>query len=146
MRTFQLNELLTNSEWLLGTNIFAIFHCDAFLRRNHSSARREPIKFKMFLAFTDFCVWRDAFSDLQKRGGAGTIWQFGKSDFFQLILFNHSLYLTENTKQTQNQVCGVTRKQASTKLTWDSHNVIFSSLAYNKGYLILNTTSCRIST
>ena len=85
MRTFQLNKLLTNSEWLLGTNIFAIFHCDAFLRRNHSSARREPIKFKMFLAFTDFCVWRDAFSDLQKRGGGGEIWQFGKSDFFQLI-------------------------------------------------------------
>ena len=65
---------------------------------------------------------------------------------FSTHFFNHSLYLTENTKQTQNQVCGVTRKQASTKLTWDSHNVIFSSLAYNKGYLILNTTSCRIST
>ena len=85
MRTFQLHKLLTNSEWLLGTNIFAIFHCDAFLRRNHSSARREPIKFKMFLAFTDFCVWRDAFSDLQKKGGGGdnmTIWKIW---LFQLI-------------------------------------------------------------
>ena len=82
----------------------------------------------------------------KKGEGAGdniTIWKIW---FFSTHFFNHSLYLTENTKQTQNQVCGVTRKQASTKLTWDSHNVIFSSLAYNKGYLILNTTSCRIST
>ena len=142
MRTFQLNELLTNSEWLLGTNIFAIFHCDAFLRRNHSSARREPIKFKMFLAFTDFCVWRDAF---RKRGGGGGQYDNLENLIFSTHFFNHSLYFTENTKQTQNQVCGVTRKQASTKLTWDSHNVIFSSLAYNKGYFMSNTTFCRIS-
>ena len=81
-------------------------------------------------------VFEGMLSVICKKGeGAGTIWQFGKSDFF-----------TKQTKQTQNQVCGVTRKQASTKLTWDSHNVIFSSLAYNKGYLILNTTSCIIST
>ena len=146
MRTFQLNKLLTNSEWLLGTNIFAIFHCDAFLRRNHSSARREPIKFKMFLAFTDFCVWRDAFSDLQKGGGGGGQYDNLENLIFSTHFFNHSLYLTENTRQTQNQVCGVTRKQASTKLTCDSHNVIFSPFAYNKGYLILNTPSCRIST
>ena len=109
MRTFQLNELLTNSEWLLGTNIFAIFHCDAFLRRNHSSARREPIKFKMFLAFTDFCVWRDAFSDLQKGEGAWTIWQFGKSDFFNSFFQSFPLPHWKHQTDTKSGLWGYTQ-------------------------------------